>query len=396
VKIIEITKMKLIPYSRQYINDKDIMNITKILKSDYLTKGSQTIKFENEVKKRIKSKYTLAVINASSALILACRALELKKNQYLWTTAITYVASVNCALHCQAKIDLVDIDYTDNNISIEHLKKKLIISKKKKILPKILVIVHLSGFPCKLKDKKKLSKRYNFKIIEDASHAFGSNYFGSPIGSCKYSDISIFSFHPVKVITTAEGGIISTNDKDIYSKIYAMRENGQVIKKKTNYNFLYDIKFLGYNFRINEINSSLGISQLRQANVFIRKKILLANRYFKYLIQKEITLPLLRKNYFSSWHLFIIKINFNLLKIDKNQFIKKLRDKRIFANFHYIPLYKFSFISSFLKTKILPNSEKYFKEAVSLPLFPQMSKTEQNYVINNVNSIIKSNRIIKK
>ena len=388
--------MKLIPYSRQYINDKDIMNITKILKSDYLTKGSQTIKFENEVKKRIKSKYTLAVINASSALILACRALELKKNQYLWTTAITYVASVNCALHCQAKIDLVDIDYTDNNISIEHLKKKLIIAKKKKILPKILVIVHLSGFPCKLKDIKKLSKRYNFKIIEDASHAFGSNYFGSPIGSCKYSDISIFSFHPVKVITTAEGGIISTNDKDIYSKIYAMRENGQVIKKKTNYNFLYDIKFLGYNFRINEINSSLGISQLRQANVFIRKKILLANRYFKYLIQKEITLPLLRKNYFSSWHLFIIKINFNLLKIDKNQFIKKLRDKRIFANFHYIPLYKFSFISSFLKTKILPNSEKYFKEAVSLPLFPQMSKTEQNYVINNVNSIIKSNRIIKK
>lgn len=388
--------MKLIPYSRQYINDKDIINITKILKSDYLTKGSQTIKFENEVKKRIKSKYALAVINASSALILACRALELQKNQYLWTTAITYVASVNCALHCQAKIDLIDIDYGDNNISIDHLKKKLIIAKKKKILPKILVIVHLSGLPCRLREIKKLSKKYNFKIIEDASHAFGSTYFGSPIGSCKYSDISIFSFHPVKVITTAEGGIISTNNKNIYNKIYTMRENGLVIKEKINYNFLYDIKSLGYNFRINEINSSLGISQLRQASLFIRKKFFLAKRYFKYLSQKEITLPLLRKNYSSSWHLFIIKINFNLLKIDKNQFIKKLRDKKIFANFHYIPLYKFSFISRFLKIKILNNSEKYFREAVSLPLFPQMSKTEQDYVIKNVIAIIKNNRIVKK
>jgi dTDP-4-amino-4,6-dideoxygalactose transaminase len=388
--------MKLIPYSRQYINNKDIKNITKILKSDYLTKGSQTLKFESAVKKKIKCKYALAVINASSALILACRALELKKDQYLWTTAVTYVASVNCALHCQAKIDLVDIDYADNNISIDHLKKKLIIAQKKKILPKILVIVHLAGFPCRLKEIKKLSKKYNFKIIEDASHAFGSSYFGSPIGSCKYSDITIFSFHPVKVITTAEGGIISTNNKDIYNKIYAMRENGQVLKKKINYNFLYDIKLLGYNFRINEINASLGISQLRQTNDFIKKKILLAKRYYKHLSQKEITLPLLKKNYFSSWHLFIIKINFNLLKIDKNQFIKKLRDSKIFANFHYIPLYKFSFISKFLKIKILKNSEKYFTEAVSLPLFPQMSEIEQAYVIRNVNSIIKNNRIIKK
>ena len=327
---------------------------------------------------------------------MACKALELKKDQYLWTTAVTYVASANCALHCQAKIDLVDIDYADNNISIDHLKKKLIIAQKKKILPKILVIVHLAGFPCRLKEIKKLSKKYNFKIIEDASHAFGSSYFGSPIGSCKYSDITIFSFHPVKVITTAEGGIISTNNKDNYNKIYAMRENGQVLKKKINYNFLYDIKLLGYNFRINEINASLGISQLRQTNDFIKKKILLAKRYYKHLSQKEITLPLLKKNYFSSWHLFIIKINFNLLKIDKNQFIKKLRDRKIFVNFHYIPLYKFSFISRFLKMKILKNSEKYFKEAISLPLFPQMSKTEQNYVINKVNSIIKNNRIIKK
>ena len=268
--------------------------------------------------------------------------------------------------------------------------------QKKKILPKILVIVHLAGYPCRLKEIKKLSKKYNFKIIEDASHAFGSSYFGSPIGCCKYSDITIFSFHPVKVITTAEGGIISTNNKDIYNKIYAMRENGQVLKKKINYNFLYDIKLLGYNFRINEINASLGISQLRQTNDFIKKKILLAKRYYKHLSQKEITLPLLKKNYFSSWHLFIIKINFNLLKIDKNQFIKKLRDSKIFANFHYIPLYKFSFISKFLKIKILKNSEKYFKEAVSLPLFPQMTEIEQAYVIRNVNSIIKNNRIIKK
>jgi dTDP-4-amino-4,6-dideoxygalactose transaminase len=388
--------MKLIPYSRQYINNKDITNITKILKSDYLTKGSQTIKFESEVKKKIKCKYALAVINASSALILACRALELKKDQYLWTTAVTYVASVNCALHCQAKIDLVDIDYTDNNISIDHLKKKLIEAQKKKILPKILVVVHLAGFPCRLKEIKKLSKKYNFKIIEDASHAFGSSYFGSPIGSCKYSDITIFSFHPVKVITTAEGGIISTNNEDIYNKIYAMRENGHVLKKKINYNFLYDIKFLGYNFRINEINSSLGISQIKQTNLFIKKKFLLVKKYFKYLSNEEIILPPVKNFFLSSWHLFVIKINFKLLKIDKNQFIKKLRDKKILVNYHYIPLYKFSFISKFLKIKILKNSEKYFKEAVSLPLFPQMTEIEQEYVIRNVNSIIKNNRIIKK
>ena len=214
--------MKVINYSTQSIDKRDIQSVIKTLKSKFLTKGIVTLSFEKKIKNFCKSKYVCATINASASLLMACKSIGINKDEYIWTTNITYIASINCGLHLGAKIDLVDIDET-NNICVNNLEKKLIIAKKEKKLPKILVVVHLSGLPCNLKKIKELSKIYKFKIIEDASHAFGSVYDNSKIGSCKFSDLTIFSFHPVKIITTGEGGAVVTNNKTVYEKLKLIR-----------------------------------------------------------------------------------------------------------------------------------------------------------------------------
>ena len=236
---------RYIPYSTQYINQSDIKNVNKILKSRFLTKGKTTLEFEKKIKSFCKPKYVVSTINASTALLAACGALGLKKNDIVWTTNITYISSINCALHYGAKIDLCEIDLDSYNISIDLLESQLKIAKKQNKLPKIIVIVHLSGNPAELEKIKKLSKKYRFKIIEDASHAFGSKYKGNLIGNCKFSDLTVFSFHPVKVVTSGEGGAITTNDKKLYEKILKIRENGiKRTKSKIDPNF-YDIDELG-------------------------------------------------------------------------------------------------------------------------------------------------------
>ena len=265
---------RFLPYSTQLIENDDLNEVKKILKSKILTKGKKTLEFEKKIKSFVKCKYSLATINASSSLILACRALDINKDDIVWTSANTYIATINAALHCGAKIDLLDINLDDYNICIDLLEKKLIKAKKTKQLPKVIIAVHLAGYPMDLEKLKKLSKIYKFKIIEDASHAFGSKYKNSRIGDCYYSDICIFSFHPVKVITTAEGGAITTNNKKMFKKIIQLRENGIErvnLIKKFDLN-AYDVVDLGYNFRINEINSSLGISQINKTRDFIKKK----------------------------------------------------------------------------------------------------------------------------
>lgn len=384
--------MKNIPYSRQYIDTKDLKYVNQVLKSDFLTKGKQTLIFEKSIQNKLKCKYAVSTINASSALILACKVLNLQKNDYVWTASITYIASINCALHCGAKIGLVDIDQDTNNISIEDLEKRLILAKKKKKLPKIVIVVHLGGVPCDLLSIHKLSKKYNFKIIEDASHAIGSKYKELPIGNCKYSAMTVFSFHPVKTITSAEGGVITTNNKNIYNKLVLLRENGH--KKIDNFNDpnFYDVTELGFNFRINEINACLGISQLKNLTKFIKKKNLIALKYIKLLDKRNLEVPKYNKNLVNSWHLFIIKVNFNNLKISKSQFITRLRKKKIFLNTHYIPLYKFSLIKKFIKRENFKNSENYYKNAISIPIYPQMASKEQAYVISNLNKELSNTR----
>lgn len=385
--------MKSIPYSKQWILKQDINNVINVLKSPLLTKGSETINFENNIKLVTHAKYCVSTINASSALILLCKALNITKKDIVWTTAVTYVASINCALHCGAQIDLVDIDPVTNNISLFDLEKKLKIAKIKKKLPSLLIVVHLGGLPCDLINIYKLSKRYNFKIVEDASHALGSKYFKDAIGNCKYSDAVVFSFHPVKTITTAEGGAITTNSKKLYKKLALLRENGQLKKFSTLDPNFYDVVDLGYNFRINEINSKLGQSQIKNLKFFIKKKILISKFYYKNfnIYKKYISLQPLNKNVINSFHLFIIKINFSLLKIKKNNFILNLRKKNIFVNTHYIPLYKFSFIKKFLNIKKLKNSEDYYNSALSIPIYPSMSKNEMIYVVKSITGLINDN-----
>jgi len=385
--------MKSIPYSKQWILNEDINNVTNVLKSRFLTKGSETINFENNIKLVTKARYCLSIINASSALMLLCKALNISKKDIVWTTAVTYVASINCALHCGAQIDLIDIDPVTNNISTFDLEKKLKIAKKKKRLPNLIIVVHLGGLPCDLINIHKLSKKYNFKIIEDASHALGSKYYKNLIGNCKYSYATVFSFHPVKTITSAEGGAITTNSEKLYKKLVLLRENGHLKKfSKTDPNF-YDVVDLGYNFRINEINSTLGQSQIKNLKFFIKKKIIISNFYYKSFkkYKKYISLQPLNKNLINSLHLFIIKINFFLLKINKSNFILNLRKKNIFVNTHYIPLYKFSFLKKFLNIKKLKNSEDYYNTAISIPIYPSMSKKEMIYVVKSIISLIKNN-----
>jgi dTDP-4-amino-4,6-dideoxygalactose transaminase len=372
--------MKLIPYSTQNITRDDILSVVKVLKSKYLTKGSRTLNFEKKIKKIVGSKYAAGVINASSALILACKAIGLKKNDRVWTSSITYIASINAGIHCGAKIDLVDINLNDYNICVKSLEKKLEHSKKKNCLPKILVVVHLAGYPADLEYLKFLSKKYNFKIIEDASHAFGAKYKGSRIGDCKYSDITVFSFHPVKVITSAEGGAITTNNKIIYDKILQLRENGILRKKKQRDPNYYDIVDLGYNFRINEINSTLGISQIKKTKNFINKKKKIANFYYQNLDLRNIILPKYKRDRSSALHLFIIR-----LKKKKNIVIKMLKKKGIIVNTHYIPLQYFTFIKKFKKFSNLKNSEEYYKTSISIPIYPHLTFKERSYVVKIIN-----------
>jgi dTDP-4-amino-4,6-dideoxygalactose transaminase len=381
----------IIPYSTQYINNKDIRSVKNVLLSKNLTSGKKTLQFEYKIKSFIKCKYSLAVINASSALILACRALNVEKNDIVWTSNITYVASINAAIHCGAKIDLIDINLNDYNICLDALHKKLIYAKKNKKLPKVIVVVHLGGYSSNLKKIKKLSKIYKFKIIEDASHAFGSKYENRYIGDCYFSDICVFSFHPVKVITTAEGGAITTNNKKIFQKIKQLRENGierEKIKKKIDPNF-YDIVDLGYNFRINEINSSLGISQIEKTRYFIKKKRIISEYYFNKLKDRRIFLPKYNDDRMSSWHLFIIRFDLTKIKKTKAQIVNFLKKKKIFVNTHYIPLNYLTFIKKFIGKSVFKNSNKYYNQAISIPIYPHLTRKEQDYIIKNIFKSIK-------
>jgi len=381
----------IIPYSTQYINNKDIRSVKNVLLSKNLTSGKKTLQFEYKIKSFIKCKYSLAVINASSALILACRALNVEKNDIVWTSNITYVASINAAIHCGAKIDLIDINLNDYNICLDALHKKLIYAKKNKKLPKVIVVVHLGGYSSNLKKIKKLSKIYKFKIIEDASHAFGSKYENRYIGDCYFSDICVFSFHPVKVITTAEGGAITTNNKKIFQKIKQLRENGierKKIKKKIDPNF-YDIVDLGYNFRINEINSSLGISQIEKTRYFIKKKRIISEYYFNKLKDRRIFLPKYNDDRMSSWHLFIIRFDLTKIKKTKAQIVNFLKKKKIFVNTHYIPLNYLTFIKKFIGKSVFKNSNKYYNQAISIPIYPHLTRKEQDYIIKNIFKSIK-------
>ena len=386
--------MKQIPYSKQFIDKQDISSVLKALKSPLITQGPLLSKFERLIAKKVKSKFAVGVNSATSGLHIACLALGLKNNDYLWTVPNSYVSSANCGRFCGANVDFVDIDPLSLNICKNKLKEKLEVAKKKNKLPKILVVVHFGGNPCEMIEIRKLSKLYNFKIIEDASHALGAYYNKNPIGNCKYSEVAVFSFHPVKSITTAEGGMISTNSSDLNYKLGLLRSNG-VTRDKSKFiqkNFeawKYEQHELGYNYRMNEIQAALGISQLKKLSLFNKKRNILAKKYSQNLKDLPIKFQKINKNCYSAYHLFVILFpNSIIRKKLYNKIFNYFLKKKIGVNLHYLPVH----LHPFYRKKGFgignyPIAENYAKRAISIPLYPSLTFQNQNKVIRVIKKI---------
>lgn len=382
-----------IPYARQSISNSDIKEVIKTLKADFITQGPKVKEFEKEVSKYVGAKYAVATNSATSALHASCLALDLKKNDIVWTSAISFVASANCALYCGATVELIDIDLNNYNLSIDNLKDKLSKAKRVGKLPKILIAVHLAGQSCDMREISKLSKKYNFKIIEDASHAIGGKYRSKFIGSCQYSDITVFSFHPVKIITTGEGGMALTNNKKLYKKTqmyisHGITKNKNEFKNKLEGEWYYEQTCLGFNYRMTDIQASLGISQLNSIKKNITRRHKIADTYFRELKDLPIILPYQEKDTYSSFHLFIIRLDVKKInKTHKNVF-KSLRNNGINVNLHYIPIFLHPFHNKNVNKLEFSESIKYYNSAISLPMYPSLKNKEIKEVINCLKKII--------
>mgnify|MGYP000849773165 CR=1 FL=1 len=376
-----------IDYSKQSIDKADILKVEKALKDRLITTGNKVPVFEKKISNFVGSKFSVAVNSATSALHIACMALNLKKNDFLWTSCNTFVASVNCGIYCGAKIDLVDIDKDDLNLSLTHLTKKLEKAKKEKKIPKILIPVHFSGYSCHMEEIYELSKFYGFKIIEDASHAFGGKYKDTNIGSCKFSHITVFSFHPTKIITTIEGGVACTNSKKLGLAMMKYRSHGiQREKKQIKNTFInYYQDQLGYNYRMNDIQAALGISQLNKVKKFIKKRKIIATFYSKNLNSKLFDFPSIKQISSSTNHLFVVRLKYFNKRINRDTLYKFLNKKRIGVNIHYIPLQYHPYIKKLLKVKRFKNSEKYYSEAISLPIHPELTISNLLKIMNKIN-----------
>ena len=385
---------KIIPYSTQTISKTDIESVVKVLKSDFLTQGPKVKEFEKTLSKKVKAKYAVAFNSATSALHASCLALSLKKNEALWTVPNTFVASANCSLLAGGKVDFIDIDPKTYNININFLEEKLKFFKNKKKLPKIVVPVHFGGNPVDQDKIWKLSQKYNFKILEDASHSLGASYKGEPVGSCRWSDITVFSFHPVKIITTIEGGIATTNNYELYKKLKMIGSHGITksklnFKKKTNDPWYYEQQLLGLNYRMSDISAALGLSQLKKLDHFIQKRNEIASIYEKNLITPFLEKPKIAKYSRSSFHLYVVK-----LKKEQKKFHKKLfnflRKKNILVNLHYIPVHLHPFYKSLgFRSGDFKYSEEHAKSVISLPIYPGLKKKKIMHIINLIHKFFK-------
>ena len=390
----------MIPYGKQHIDKADIAAVSKALKNEYLTQGSLIEKFEKLVSKYVGSKYAVAVSSCTAGLHLSAKVSGLNKNNQLLTSANTFVSTANSALYCGSKVVFSDIDPFTGNMSIADIEN--ILKKNKKI--KALSPVHFSGVPLNMKKIHKISKKYKLFVYEDAAHALGSRYIdGSRVGNCKYSDLTVFSFHPIKSITTGEGGLITTNNKKIYEKLKRLRSHGiekfskKFVSKKNSSNknknspWYFEMQELGYHYRITDIQCALGITQLKKINKFIKKRESISKRYdlaFKNVLNCKILQKNLKK--WSSHHLYVLKIDFNKINISKSEFMNKLKKKGIITQVHYIPVYLHPFYRNKKESqKKLKNTEEYYEQALSIPIYYDLKEKDQKYVIDNIKKIIK-------
>jgi len=386
----------MIPYGKQDITQADIDSVVSVLKSSFLTQGPQVPAFENSLMKATGADHALAVNSATSALHIACLALELGEGDILWTTPITFVASANCGLYCGASVDFVDIDPATYNLCPKALEQKLVHAKKEGVLPKVVVAVHLCGQPCDMKAIHTLSIQYGFKIIEDASHAIGGRYLEQPIGSCGYSDITVFSFHPVKIVTTAEGGAALTNSKALADKMALYRSHGitrdeALMENASHGGWYYEQIDLGFNYRMTELQAALGVSQMSRLSEFVSARHQLAARYYEKLAELPITLPYQLANSYSGLHLYVIRLNLNEISKTHKAVFDELREQGIGVNLHYIPVHLQPYYQKMgFKQGDFPNAESYYSNAISLPMFHGMSYEQQDEVISKLSLILEA------
>jgi UDP-4-amino-4,6-dideoxy-N-acetyl-beta-L-altrosamine transaminase len=376
----------MIPYGRQEITQSDIDAVASVLKSDFLTQGPAVPAFELAVINHVGAKFGVAVNSATSALHIACLALGLGPEDYLWTSPISFAASANCGLYCGAQVDFVDIDPLTYNMSVEELARKLELAERENKLPKVVIPVHLCGQSANMKTIHKLSQRYGFKIIEDASHAIGGKYCGEFIGNCRYSDIAIFSFHPVKIVTTAEGGMAVTNNAPLAEKMNLLRSHGitrdqACMTQMVDGPWYYQQIELGFNYRMTDLQAALGVSQMQRLDQYVARRHEIANQYNEFLQGLPIKLPFQHSDSYSAFHLYAIQLDLEQIKVSHLTVFDSLRARGIGVNLHYIPIYRHPFYQKFgYDEKAFPSAEKYYSSAISLPMYPGLRQEDQKFI----------------
>lgn len=384
----------IIPYGRQDINQADIDAVVAVLKSDYLTQGTVVPKFEQTVADYCIAQYAIAMNSATSALHIACLALGVGKSDIVWTTPITFVASANCVLYCGASVDFVDIDPQTYNLSVDRLAERLAQAEKKGNLPKVVIPVHLCGQSCDMAGVHKLSQQYGFKIIEDASHAIGGRYKDKPIGNGSYSDITVFSFHPVKIITTGEGGMAVTNSSGLARKMRLLRSHGitrdtEDMSYELDGPWYYEQIDLGFNYRMTDLQGALGLSQMQRLDEFINARHIVRKRYDELLATLPLVIPWQHPDNFSSFHLYVIRLKLNEITKTHPEVFLGLREKGIGVNLHYIPVYHHPYYRNMkYNFSRCSEAENYYSEAISLPIFPGITEKQQRTVIENLRDLL--------
>lgn len=384
----------MIPYGRQSISDEDIQAVIDVLKSDYLTQGPIVPKFEASLTKACTVKYAVAVNSATSGLHIACLALGAGPGKYVWTTPNSFVASANCALYCGAEIDFVDTDPRTFNMSPSRLEEKLVKAKAEGKLPKIVIPVHLTGQPCEMEAIHKLGQTYGFSIIEDASHCIGGRYKNKPIGACKFSDISVFSFHPVKIITTAEGGACTTNSEELAQKMQLLRSHGitrddSQMTYESHGPWYYQQIALGLNYRMTEMQAALGVSQMTRLHDFVARRHELAARYDKHLKNLPLDTPYQHADSYSGYHLYVIQPHFDKISKTHLDVFKELRAAGLGINLHYIPIHTQPYYQNLgFRPGDFPIAEDYYAKSISIPLYHAMSYEQQDEVIDILKRVL--------
>ncbi|MGB1477414.1 MAG: UDP-4-amino-4,6-dideoxy-N-acetyl-beta-L-altrosamine transaminase [Marinobacter salsuginis] len=377
----------MIPYGRQEITQQDIDAVVEVLESDFLTQGPKVPEFENTVASHVGARFGVAVNSATSALHIACVALGLGEGDWLWTSPVTFVASANCGLYCGAKVDFVDIDPRTYNVCPDALERKLEKARSQNRLPKVVVPVHLCGQPCNMERIKALSDRYGFRIVEDASHAIGGKYQGEFIGSGRYSDITVFSFHPVKIVTTAEGGMAVTNDAELAQRMELLRSHGITrdparMTHEPDGPWYYQQVDLGFNYRMTELQAALGVSQMARLDDFVNRRHELARRYDELLADLPVVTPWQHPDSYSGLHLYVIRLKLAEIRASHREVFELLRELGIGVNLHYIPVHTQPYYSAMGSApEDFPEAMHYYNEAISIPMYHGLTFEQQDAVV---------------